>query len=165
MSLLNRSLQTHGLPTAFTNHSLHFLSKQNKLRHDLLLVGQRLEVCRILRVSLPTGWTQAVLIRSNAMPTKTTNLITAGARIEVQVVNFQGLHTQRALKGKIGTEVSYFHPTDLFTSTACYRNDFKCFQLFTALLRPSNWGFTSSSRSSMSSRLSIYIDMKKDVRC
>lgn len=48
---------------------------------------------------LSAGWTEAVLICAYAMPAETADLVAAGTREEVDVINLQRLHTQRALHG------------------------------------------------------------------
>ena len=68
-----------------------------------LLRGERLKVSRVLSVSLSAGWTQPIPLRSEFIPTETTNLkvilvtllrcdgtdlISTGAGIEVDVVQF-----------------------------------------------------------------------------
>lgn len=48
---------------------------------------------------LPAGWTEAVLVCPDAMPAETADLVAAGTREEVDVIDLQRLHTQRALHG------------------------------------------------------------------
>ena len=45
--------------------------------------------------------TQAVLICADAVPTEAADLIAAGAGEEVDVINLQWLHAQRALHGVV----------------------------------------------------------------
>ena len=68
-----------------------------------LLRGERLEVSRVLGISLSAGWTQPIPLRSEFVPIETTNLkinlmnllrcigtdlISTGAGIEVDIVQF-----------------------------------------------------------------------------
>ena len=50
---------------------------------------------------LSAGGAEAVLVCANAMPTEAADLIAAGAGEEVDVINLQRLHTQRALHGVV----------------------------------------------------------------
>lgn len=45
--------------------------------------------------------TEAVLVCADAMPTEAADLVAAGAGEEVDVVNLQRLHAQRALHGVV----------------------------------------------------------------
>lgn len=58
---------------------------------------QGLEVCRVFRVGLPAGRAEAILVCADAVPAKTTDLIAAGTREEVEVIHLEGLHAQRTL--------------------------------------------------------------------
>lgn len=46
---------------------------------------------------LSAGWAEAVLVCADAMPAETADLVAAGTREEVDVIDLQRLHTQRAL--------------------------------------------------------------------
>lgn len=50
---------------------------------------------------LSTGGAEAVLVCADAMPTKAANLVATGAGEEVDVINLQRLHAQRALHGVV----------------------------------------------------------------
>lgn len=50
---------------------------------------------------LSAGRTKAVLVRPDSMPAEAADLVSTGAGEEVDVVNLQRLHTQRALHGVV----------------------------------------------------------------
>lgn len=50
---------------------------------------------------LSAGRAEAILICADAMPTEAADLVATGAGKEVDVINFQWLHAQRALHGVV----------------------------------------------------------------
>lgn len=56
--------------------------------------------------------TEAILICADAMPTEAADLIAAGAGEEVDVINLQRLHAQRALHGVVLHFRAVGHPTE-----------------------------------------------------
>ena len=53
----------------------------------LLLLGQRLIVCRTLRVGLPARRTQTILISAQTVPAEAANLVATSAGVEVDVIH------------------------------------------------------------------------------
>lgn len=82
---------------------------RSKGRRTHLLLGERLEIRRILGISLPAGRTQLILVRSDSVPTEPTDLVAASARIEAQVVDLQRLHAQRTLGQVISAGIHDVH--------------------------------------------------------
>lgn len=57
--------------------------------------------CTSSHPHLSTGGAEAVLVCADAVPTEAADLIAAGAGEEVDVINLQRLHAQRALHGVV----------------------------------------------------------------
>lgn len=70
-------------------------------------LGKGFKISRIFRVGLPTRGTEAVLVGTDSMPTKTAYLIAAGAGEEIQIVHLQRFHTQRALHRVLTALIQY----------------------------------------------------------
>lgn len=62
---------------------------------------------------LSAGGAEAVLVCADAVPTEAADLITAGAGEEVDVINLQRLHAQRALHGVVLHFRAVGHPMAL----------------------------------------------------
>lgn len=74
-----------------------------------LLLSKRRKIRRILGVRLTARRAQLILVRSDAVPTETTNLVATGARIKVEVVNLKGLHAQWAFRKFIAAGIHHVH--------------------------------------------------------
>lgn len=104
------SLQSRNLKR---NRRLAFALQVERRSTDLLL-RKRLEIRRILGISLPASRTQLVLVRSDSMPAEPTNLVATGTRIETQVVDLERFHAEGAFGQVITAGIHYVHGSSLF---------------------------------------------------
>ena len=63
-----------------------------------LLRGERLEVSGVLRVSLPTGWTQTIALRTEFVPTETTDLNIGCEGIKLESAGTDLISTSAGIK-------------------------------------------------------------------